>query len=118
MSAATLWRYSNVDRVQDLCFNGREMHRQGKDVLYITERAVFKLGPRGPVLTEVAPGIDLERDLLGQMGFRPEIAADLKTMDARIFREEAMRLRKALTGEERVRPTVAGDSGVRLDIIV
>jgi len=53
---------------------------------------VFALEADGLVLTEVAPGIDLERDVLGQMGFRPRIADDLRTMDARIYATGAMGL--------------------------
>ncbi len=98
-----------VDKVQDLCFNGKEMYRRGKEVLYVTERAVFRLGPNGPVLTEVAPGVDVERDVLGQMDFRPAVSPELRRMDARLFREQAMGLRQALGGEERVRPQVQGE---------
>jgi propionate CoA-transferase len=49
----------------------------------------------GLLLTEIAPGVDLERDVLGQMAFRPRVAADLKTMDARIFRQGLMGLKAA-----------------------
>ena len=59
---------------------------------YVTERAVFKLTREGIVLTEIAPGVDLQKDILDQMGFRPILAEDLKRMDSRIFREEKMGL--------------------------
>ncbi|MBI3953428.1 MAG: acyl CoA:acetate/3-ketoacid CoA transferase, partial [Chloroflexi bacterium] len=81
-----------VDRVQWVCFNGPKMFREGKEVLYITERAVFKLSAQGPLLTEVAPGVDIERDVIGRMGFRPAIARDLRPMDGRIFRRGLMGL--------------------------
>ena len=61
-------------------------------MLYITERAVFELRKEGMTLIEIAPGIDLQKDVLDQMGFMPQIAPDLKEMDARIFRDEPMGL--------------------------
>ena len=67
---------------------------RGKNVLYITERCVFALRPDGLELTEVAPGIDIERDILAQMDFKPLIPRDPVTMDQRIFREGAMELRE------------------------
>ena len=56
-------------------------------MLYVTERAVFELKDGKMVLTEIAPGIDLEKDILANMDFAPEISPDLKEMDADIFRE-------------------------------
>jgi len=82
-----------VARVQAVCFNGPKMLREGKEVLYVTERAVFRLAGQGPELIEIAPGMDLEKDVLGQMCFRPLVAASLKTMDARIFTPGVMGLR-------------------------
>jgi propionate CoA-transferase len=58
----------------------------GRPILYVTERAVFRLREgRGIELTEIAPGVDLERDILSFMPFRP-IMTDVKLMDARLFR--------------------------------
>ena len=62
---------------------------------YVTERAVFQLEDGGLVLTELAPGLDLERDVLRQMGFRPRVADHLKTMDARMFAAARMGLQLA-----------------------
>ena len=61
----------------------------GKDqiVLYITERCVFQLIDHKVTLIEIAPGIDLEKDILANMDFKPEISPDLKLMDAEIFNE-------------------------------
>lgn len=81
-----------VDRVQQITFSGSYARRKGQKVMYITERAVFELRGEGVTLTELAPGADLERDVLGRMAFRPAIAADLRPMDARLFREQKMGL--------------------------
>ena len=82
-----------VEQVEAICFNGRKMLREGRDVLYVTERAVFRLTIEGPMLIEVAPGIDIERDVLAQMDFRPPLAREVKIMDPRIFQPRAMGLR-------------------------
>ena len=63
----------------------------GQPVLYVTERAVFKLTPEGLELIEVAPGIDIEKDVLAYMDFKP-IVKDVKLMDARIFEDKPMGL--------------------------
>ena len=55
-------------------------------MLYVTERAVFKLTEQGPMLTEIAKGADLERDILAQMEFRPLIAENLKEIDPAIYK--------------------------------
>lgn len=62
-------------------------------VLYITERAVFRLTKDGPTLCEAAPGIDVEKDIMSHMSVRPPIAPDFHLMDERIFREEKMGLK-------------------------
>lgn len=80
-----------IDRVEQVTFAGAYAVRHGQPVLYVTERAVFELTADGVELKEVAPGIDIQRDILSQMDFTP-ILKDVKTMDARIFREERMGL--------------------------
>ncbi|WP_432467368.1 hypothetical protein [Agarivorans sp. Z349TD_8] len=62
-------------------------------MLYITERAVFRLAAESLELIEIAPGVDLEKDILSQMDFKPQISVNLKLMDARIFYEQAMDLK-------------------------
>jgi propionate CoA-transferase len=74
-----------VPRVRQVSFNGRLARDRGQEVRYITERAVFALADDGLVLIEVAPGIDVERDVLGQMGFRPRVADDVRRMDRRLY---------------------------------
>lgn len=76
-----------VDRVAHKTFSAKHASLDRQEVLYITERCVFRLEPDGPVLTEVAPGIDLERDLRAQVDFAVRISGTLKTMDAELFRE-------------------------------
>jgi propionate CoA-transferase len=65
-------------------------------VLYVTERCVFRLHERGLELTEVAPGLDLERDILAHMRFRPVIDREPATMDPAIFADSPMGLRARL----------------------
>ena len=81
-----------VQQVEHITFSGKYAVEVGQPVLYITERAVFELRPDGVTLIEIAPGIDLQTQVLDQMEFMPKIAPDLKLMDSRIFREEKMGL--------------------------
>ena len=82
-----------VPEVEHRTFSGEYAFRREQPVLYITERCVFRLVADGLELIEIAPGVDLERDILAQMTFRPAISPQLKTMDARIFRDEPMDIR-------------------------
>jgi len=82
-----------VPQVAQVTFSGEYAAARGQRVQFITERAVLVVTTAGVVLTEIAPGVDLEREVLGQMAFRPKIASDLKTMDARIFRAGLMGLK-------------------------
>ena len=81
-----------VNKLRQITFNGPLAMQAAKNVLYVTDRGVFRLTPEGLLLTEIAPGVDLERDILAQMEFRPMIADDLKLMDPRLFRNELMGL--------------------------
>jgi propionate CoA-transferase len=74
-----------VADVAEITFSGKRARATGQDVTYITERCVLRLDRDGLVLTEIAPGLDLERDVLAQMGFRPRLADDVRTMDQDIF---------------------------------
>ncbi|MCB1375652.1 MAG: acyl CoA:acetate/3-ketoacid CoA transferase [Rhodobacteraceae bacterium] len=83
------------EAVAQVTFSGRRAAAEGRPVLYVTERCVFALTPEGIELTEIAPGIDLERDVLGQMDFRP-LMREVVEMDGRIFREAPMELARDL----------------------
>jgi propionate CoA-transferase len=62
----------------------------GREIVYLTERAVFRLREGRLVLTEIAPGLDLQRDVLDALGAPVAVAPDLVTMDARIFTDAPM----------------------------
>ncbi|CAE6939643.1 CoA transferase having broad substrate specificity for short-chain acyl-CoA thioesters with the activity decreasing when the length of the carboxylic acid chain exceeds four carbons [Vibrio sp. B1REV9] len=81
-----------IGEVQQITFSADVARRNGKPVLYITERAVFKLGADTLELIEIAPGVDLEKDILSKMSFKPIISHELKLMDSRIFHEKPMGL--------------------------
>lgn len=82
-----------IQEVEQITFAAEYAAEIGQKVLYVTERAVFELRNGVFTLTEIAPGVDLEKDVLGQMEFRPAIAEDLKLMDARLFTDEIMGLK-------------------------
>ena len=74
-----------------ITFSGERARAEGREVLYITERCVLRLEPDGLELAELAPGLDLERDVLAQMEFRPRISPALRQMRSALFRAEPMR---------------------------
>jgi propionate CoA-transferase len=81
-----------VEEVGHVTFSGERAHQRGQAVLYITERCVLRLDDHGLELIEIAPGANLERDVLAQMSFRPRIAPDLREMDAAIFTDAPLGL--------------------------
>ncbi len=85
-----------VEAVEHVTFSGAYAAKRGQSVFYVTERCVFALTPDGLELTEVAPGIDIERDILKLMHFKPIMPRDPLTMDQRIFRDGVMDLRNDL----------------------
>ena len=78
--------------IEHRTFSGEYAVESGQSVIYVTERAVFALSPEGLELLEIALGIDLERDILARMEFRPLLRGSPKLMDRRIFRTERMGL--------------------------
>ena len=83
-----------LKNVEQITFSGDYAKSMKQSVLYITERAVFELKEEGLTLIEIAPGIDIQKDILDLMDFKPLIDKDLKEMDSRIFKEEKMNLKK------------------------
>ena len=74
-----------VERVDQITFSGKQGLASGQQIIYVTDRAVFELTAAGVVLLEVAPGVDLRRDVLDRMGFTPSIPAPPRTMDRAHF---------------------------------
>ena len=93
-----------VDEVGHVTFSGGACPCGRPVRYYITERCMLRLGDEGLELIEIAPGVDLERDVLARMGFLPQIAPDLREMDAAIFTDAPLGLgeRSPLTLDERV----------------
>ena len=82
-----------ISKVEHVTFSGNLAAQRKQEVLYVTERCVFKIQEKGVELIEIAPGIDLEKDILLHMDFKP-IMNDIRLMDSRIFIPEIMDLRK------------------------
>jgi len=74
-----------VTTVEQITFSGKIATRRGQEIVYVTERAVFRLTDRGVALIEVAPGIDVRRDVLDRMAFAPLIPAEPAVMPAECF---------------------------------
>ncbi|APG92928.1 acyl CoA:acetate/3-ketoacid CoA transferase [Sinorhizobium americanum] len=93
-----------VNKVEHVTFSGRRAIEQGQDITYVTERSVMKLRPEGLVLTEIAPGVDLEAHILDQSEFPLMVSDRLKVMDAALFHEAPIGLtlpakpRREITG--------------------
>jgi len=82
-----------VDKVFKVVFSGKQAIKFRKEILYVTERAVFRLTNEGLVLEEIAPGIELDKDVLSKMQFRPIVKSSVSTMDEKLFREGKIGLR-------------------------
>lgn len=94
-----------VPQVEHVTFSGQYAQAKSQPVLYVTERCVFTLAPEGMILSEVAPGIDIEKDILALMDFKPIIKGTPIVMDEKIFSADPMGLSKYLlnlTIEERL----------------
>jgi propionate CoA-transferase len=85
-----------VRQVEHRTFSGAQAFKRGQPVLYVTERCVFELTEHGLTLTEIAPGVDLERDILGRMEFEPYVPQAPRLMEAAIFDPAPMELRERM----------------------
>lgn len=83
-------RHKFVQDVEQITFSGPVAAENKQNIYYVTERAVFELTTGGIELIEIAPGMDLQTDILDQMDFKPLISGDLRYMDTRIFQEPLM----------------------------
>jgi propionate CoA-transferase len=91
-----------VRKVQQVTYSGHLANENRQPAFYVTERAVFRRNEHGRLeLIEIAPGIDLERDVLAQMEFKPDVSASLKRMDSRIFLPQPMGLADIIAGKPR-----------------
>ena len=88
-----------LDKVEQITYSGAYAARTAQEVLYVTERAVFALRDGQMTLIELAPGIDLQRDVLAQMNFAPVIASPLQSMPEGIFHEHWGGLREIIEGK-------------------
>jgi len=82
-----------IDHVEHVTFSGKYAMSKKQPVLYVTERCVFRLTTEGMELIEIAPGVDLEKDILANMDFKPIMSAPPALMDSRIFIDEIMGLK-------------------------
>lgn len=81
-----------VNKVEQVTFSAKQARINNQEILYVTERGVFKLDKEGITLIEIAPGVDINKDIFEQMEFCPNVSDDLKLMDERIFRDVKMDL--------------------------
>lgn len=89
-----------VEQVDEITFSAEQARARGQEVLYITERAVFRLGQQGLELVELAPGLDLDEQVLAQMAFRPGIAAPLSSIPQQVYQRGPLGLKQRF-GERR-----------------
>src|SRR5947209_7885046 len=88
-----------VPKLEQICYSAAMGRARNQVALFVTERAVFQIGAEGLELIEIAPGLDVERDVIAQMGFRPRVAREVRAMDARIFGDGPMQLAAHVRGK-------------------
>jgi propionate CoA-transferase len=87
-----------VPAVAQVTFSGEMARRRGQQIRYVTERCVLELRPEGLTVIEIAPGVDLQHDVLDKAGFKLHVADDLREMDARLFRPDPLGLTLPASG--------------------
>ena len=85
-----------VQDVYKISFSSYQASKYGQEIMYVTERAVFKLSGTKLVLVEIAPGVDIDKDILEKMEFKPQMSKEIKEMDKRLFRRSAMKVKRDL----------------------
>ena len=90
-----------LDHVEQITFSGKYAAKAKKPILYVTERAVFELIDGEVTLVEIAPGIDLEKDILAHMDFKPSISPGLKLMPEEIFYPEWGKLKQHIEAKSK-----------------
>jgi len=88
-----------IEQVQQVTFSGNYARQKGQEILYVTERAVFRLVSVGLLLVEIAPGIDLEQDVLSKMDFRPLVSPSLKLMSPGLFATHFSEIKSHFVGK-------------------
>ena len=90
-----------VSAIEQVCYNAEFAEREGRTAIFVTERAVFRAVDGTLELIEVAPGIDIDKDIFPHMAFKPRLAPNIERMDARLFRAEPMGLLSNLKDDAR-----------------
>jgi propionate CoA-transferase len=90
-----------VPRLEQICYSARIGRSRGQKALFVTERAVFEVGVEGLELIEIAPGLDVERNVIAHMGFRPRVSRALRPMDRRLFEPGLMGLDRDVLAKPR-----------------
>jgi propionate CoA-transferase len=85
-----------VQDVYKISFSSYQASKYGQEIMYVTERAVFKLSGTELVLVEIAPGVDIDKDILEKMEFKPQMDKEIKEMDKRLFSRSAMKIKRDL----------------------
>ena len=98
-----------VEAVEQISFSGPRAVAQGQDIVYVTERCVLRLEREGVTVTEIAPGVDLQRDILAQSEFPLRVADNLREMDTALFAPELLNLKMRPARERRDEPACRTD---------